>query len=467
MTGVDRVTSHAFFAGLLWLDGSPLLEHIEPYRLRLFELFLDTFDETGRLLYNLLLAGRAKKNAKTLDLMLGALFTLLEDSPGGNQGYLVANDADQADDDLDLAKLIVRANPRLEALLRIRVNVIERRDGEGFIEVLPAKDALGAHGKTFRFLGVDEVHGYRSWDLLEALAPDPTRRDTQTWITSYASVHHKPGAPLFDLLQQARAGQDPRLLFSWYAADVCTDPAFADLSPEARANPSMASWGNDEYLAQQKRRLPAHKYRRLHLNLPGMPEGSAFQAEPVMDAVERGVSVRLPDPTLTYKSFVDMSGGSSEDAVQGIGHQDAEGRCVLDLVMDQGAPAPFDPNAAVTRFVSVLRDYRVTSIVGDRYAGETFRRQFEQQGIRYDVATRTKTQLYEALEPALNSHTVVLLDLPELEQQLLGLVWRGGRIDHQSGEMDDWANAAAGLVFELGPHTTGGRGGGMVKLLGW
>ena len=44
----------------------------------------------------------------------------------------------------------------------------------------------------------------------------------------------------------------------------------------------MASWGDGgEYLEQQRRRLPAHKFRRLHLNLPGLPEGSAFQPEPV------------------------------------------------------------------------------------------------------------------------------------------------------------------------------------------
>ena len=39
-----------------------------------------------------------------------------------------------------------------------------------------------------------------------------------------------------------------------------------------------------------------------------------------------------------------------------------------------------------------------------------------------------------------------LLDVPLLEQQLLGLVWRGNKIDHPGGEHDDWANAAAGVA---------------------
>ena len=57
-----------------------------------------------------------------------------------------------------------------------------------------------------------------------------------------------------------------------------------------------------------------------------------------------------------------------------------------------------------------------------------------------------KSDLYDALEPLLNARQVVLLDVPELESQLLGLVWRGGKIDHPSGEHDDYANAVAGVV---------------------
>jgi hypothetical protein len=427
----------AFFSRLKWIDGRPLLGTIEPYRRRLFEQFF-------ALNINLLLSGRAKKNFKTADLVLAALYALLADSPGGNQVYIVANDLDQAGDDLELARLLLRKNPALEALLVERKNTIERRDGKGVLEVLPAQDAIGAHGKTYRFLGVDEIHGYRSWDLLEALAPDPTRHDCQQWITSYATLFHKPGVPLFDLLQLAKGGTDPRMLLSWYAADFCTDVDFADKSAEERANPSMASWGSTDYLAQQRRRLPAHKYRRLHLNLPGTPEGSAYQPDPVFDSIARGVKVRPPQTGIDYEAFVDMSGGSSDDAVLGIAHQDANDRAILDRLLDQGARAPFDPRKAVERFVAVLREYRCSRVTGDAYAGNTFRSDFENAGITYEVSERSKSQLYEDFEPLLNGGRVVLLDHSELEQQLLGLVWRGGRIDHLSGEHDDHANGAVG-----------------------
>lgn len=449
-----RVTMARFLASLRWIDGSPLLAHVEPYRRRLFEQFFDERDADGRLRYNLGVFGRAKKNWKSADLAIAAFRAVLDDSPGGNQVYIVANDEGQAGDDLTICKALIKANPRLEDRLLPRKNVIARKDGEGFIEILPAQDAIGQHGKTYRLLAVDEIHGYRSYDLLEALAMDPTRPDAQQWITSYASIYHRPGVPLFDMVQAGRGGQDPRMLFSWYAADFTTDADFAEATPEDRANPSRASWNNAGYLAQQQRRLPAHKYRRLHLNLPGLPEGSAYQPEPVMDAIDRGVKARPRVAGVSYVAFVDMSGGSADDAVLGIAHRDVDGRGVLDLLVDQGASAPFDPNKAVTRFVAVLKEFGVATVVGDRYAGETFRAQFTTGGVAYHVSDQTKSELYEALEPALNSGAVVLIDVPMLEQQLLGLVWRGGKIDHQAGEHDDYANAAAGALHVATAHTT-------------
>ncbi len=451
----NRIASREFFARLRWLDGAPLLDRMEPYRLRLFERFFDTFDESGRLAYNLALCGRAKKNWKTADLVLACFYALFSDSPAGSQVYIVANDEDQADDDLELARKLLKANASLDALVSPpKAGLIERRDGDGFIQILPARDAVGQHGKTYRLLAVDEIHGYRNWDLLEALAPDPTRPDTQQWITSYASLFHKPGVPLFDLMHAGKTGTDPRMLFSWYAADYTTDPDFAEAAPEDRANPSRESWGNPGYLDQQRRRLPSHKFRRLHLNLPGLPEGSAFQAEPIMDAVARGISERAPVAGVEYRAFVDMSGGSSDDAVLAIGHHDGE-KVIIDRVVPQGGAPPFDPRAAVARFVGVLREYGIATVTGDRYAGLTFVADFSTHGIAYELAGKSKTELYSALEPKLNAREIVLLDVAKLEQQLLGLLWRGGRIDHQPGEHDDFANAVAGVAELLAPADEG------------
>ncbi len=431
-----------FFDHLKWLDGRPLMKTIEPYRAKMFTDALYTFGPDDRPQYNLVLSGRGKKNFKTSDMVLACFYRFLA-WPTPGDAYLLANDEDQAGDDLKLAKLIIEANPLLDREVVVAAKEIRRRDGRGVLKILPARDAKGAHGKTYGFVGFDEIHGYRTWDLLEALAPDPTRHDALTWITSYASIYNSPGAPLYDMFQSGKKGDDPRMLFSWYAGDFTTDDDLADAEPEVKANPSMQSWDNPDYLEQQKRRLPTHRYRRLHLNLPGTPDGAFYDAKTVMDAIVNGRKSLTPCDGVDYFAFVDMSGGSSDDACLAIAHK-SEDRTVLDLVVKQNGSAPFNPRHVVKKFVKILERYRLARVTGDAYAGETFKSDFQDEGITYIKSPLTKSQLYEDLEPRLNAGEVELLDHPVLQEQLLTLVMRGTKVDHQAGDHDDFANAVAG-----------------------
>ena len=45
----------------------------------------------------------------------------------------------------------------------VKVKEIVRMDGSGTLAILPARDVMGAHGKTYLFVGFDEIHGYRDW----------------------------------------------------------------------------------------------------------------------------------------------------------------------------------------------------------------------------------------------------------------------------------------------------------------
>ena len=448
---VDAPDPLVFFGHLQWIDGRPLGDVLEPYRARILREALYSFDADGWPVYSLVLTGRAKKNWKTTDLALATLYRFLAwPSPAGNDAVVLANDEDQAGDDLALVKKLIAANAILGREVDVHAKRIVRRDGRGTLKILPAGDVLGAHGRTYLVAAFDEIHGYRDWDLLEALAPDPTRRDALIWITSYASMYNHEGAPLHDLLKAGKGGDDARLYLSWFAADYVTDPAFADLpTGEERANPSQGSWGDAGYLEQQRRRLPAHKYRRLHLNLPGAPTGAAFDPDMLHAAVVPGRRELWPEPQhgWAYKAFCDMSGGSADDACLAVAHlEDDVG--VLDCLQDQGCAAPFDPRLAVARFAETLNRYRLTRAVSDAYAGETFKRDFEEHGITLERSTRAKHDIYSAFEPHLNAGEVELLDLPKLQQQALGLVWRGRKIDHQNGEHDDHVNAAAGALVE-------------------
>ena len=104
------------------------------------------------------------------------------------------------------------------------------------------------------------------------------------------------------------------------------------------------------------------------------------------------------------------------------------------------------------KFAGILRqDFQLSAVTGDAFGGLTFRQDFEDLGIKYTTCGISKSDLYDELEPKLNAGEVELLDMPALQEQLLTLVIRGSKIDHQPGDHDDFANAAAGAIWMTRP----------------
>jgi hypothetical protein len=95
----------------------------------IFTKALDSFDAHGRPLYSMVVCGRAKKNFKSCDLILAALFVLMiRRSVQGSDGFILANDADQAADDLALAKKLIAANSDLGAEIEVLATELRLRD---------------------------------------------------------------------------------------------------------------------------------------------------------------------------------------------------------------------------------------------------------------------------------------------------------------------------------------------------
>ena len=115
----------------------------------------------------------------------------------------------------------------------------------------------------------------------------------------------------------------------------------------------------------------------------------------------------------------------------------------------------FSPESVVIEFVDLLKRYRVSTITGDRYAGEWPREAFRKLEVQYELSARPKSAIYQDFLPLVNSGQVELLDHPRLVAQLCSLerrTARGGRdsIDHPPGAHDDIANVVAGVVVTLG-----------------
>lgn len=177
---------------------------------------------------------------------------------------------------------------------------------------------------------------------------------------------------------------------------------------------------------------------------------AVFVSREIIDAcVPSGLAEIEPEKFRTiYTAFCDPSGGSSDSMTLAIGHSD-QGRPVLDLIRE--VRAPFSPEAVVAEFTNTLKTYKVTKVTGDRYAGEWPRERFAIWGVTYEISELSKSQIYQAFLPQLNSAKCQLLDNPRLIAQLASLerrTARGGRdsIDHPPGGHDDVANSVAGVL---------------------
>jgi hypothetical protein len=174
-----------------------------------------------------------------------------------------------------------------------------------------------------------------------------------------------------------------------------------------------------------------------------------FVSTEAVDAcVDRGVLERPYERRHFYAAFVDPSGGANDSFTLAIAHREGKS-AVLDVVRE--IRPPFSPENTVVQFCALLRDYRITSVTGDRYSGEWVAEQFRKHGVLYEPSEKTKSELYAELLPLLNSRTAGLLDLPVLQRQLTGLERRTARsgkdsIDHAPGGRDDVANAVAGCL---------------------
>jgi hypothetical protein len=188
-----------------------------------------------------------------------------------------------------------------------------------------------------------------------------------------------------------------------------------------------------EYLAQFRRDLEAFVIR-----------------EVVEACVSLGVRERPPLTDLFYSAFCDPSGGSSDAMTLAIAHKEAD-VVIIDAVRERRPP--FSPDDVVSEFAALLRSYRCTRVVGDRYGGEWPRERFREHDVTYEASAAPKSDLYRDALPLLNARRIDLVDNPRLVSQLVGLERRTARsgrdsIDHGpgSGSHDDVANCVAGVA---------------------
>lgn len=347
------------------------------------------------------------------------------------------------------ARVIMRYVRGLLTEIPMLTNLVESETTESFqlegqvtIEVGTASSRT-TRGYTFAAVLCDEIAFWPSEDaaepdyaVLDAIRPGMASIPGSVLMCG-SSPHARRGA-LWDA-HRRYYGQDGAPVLVWQAATRDMNPTIPQaVVTEAYARD--ASSASAEYGGQFRADIE-----------------SLLSREAVAAVIDEGVRERPYDRRYRYFGFVDPSGGSSDAMTLAIAHR--EGDVVIVDVIRERKP-PFSPEAVVSEFCQTLKAYGLRKVHGDRYGGEWPREQFRKLQVDYELATKTRSELYQALVPTINSRKVQMLDLPMLEAQLVALerrTTRGGResIDHPPGGHDDVANAAAGAIHLAMPAASG------------
>ena len=348
----------------------------------------------------------------------------------------LARDKEQARIVFRYVKAILNHVPALRGM------IIDQRADEielttGVTIMIKASDFGGVRGPTIACVVADEVAFWPSQganpddEVLSAIRPAmATIPDAKLLCisTGYAQV----GA-LYDAHKQ-HYGKDEDDVLIWQADTAAMNPTISQkfIDRELEKDPEA---GRAEWLGLFREDVTA-----------------AFALEAIERCIVPGRIELAPSPHVyQYFGFADPSGGRHDAFTLAIAHRHAdEDSIILDAI--RATRPPFVPSEVVSEYSDFLKSFGLSSVIGDNYGGEWPKAEFAKQGIFYELAENTKSELYLAMVPTVCSRKVELLDNDKLKTELRRLERRTARngresIDHPPRGSDDIANAVAGVTW--------------------
>ncbi|MFH2108226.1 MAG: hypothetical protein ABII93_06110 [Chrysiogenia bacterium] len=249
-------------------------------------------------------------------------------------------------------------------------------------------------------------------------------------------------------MSERHFGKDGDVLF-WRAPTLTMNPGF-DKQKIARERAKDAARASSEYDSEWRE------------DLMGL-----YSSEAVDQALAPHGDLPFV-PGVKYFAFVDPSGGRRDSAALGIAHLEKDGRIVVDMATER--KAPHDPHAVVKEFAVLLKAYHLDKVTGDRYGGEWPVQAFKKQGITYNLAEKTASELYLAALPLFSGGILEFPGSDRLRGQLCSLLRRttaSGRDSVIAGQSDrshaDLANAAIGAAVLASSTKKGGAFGAFTE----
>ena len=211
---------------------------------------------------------------------------------------------------------------------------------------------------------------------------------------------------------------------------------------------------------ERERRLDPHRFAREYEAEFAEDIDAFLPSVWVDDAVVAGRHELAPQAGVRYCGAVDVSGAGADAFTLAVAHIEGtsdERLIVQDVMRGWGSNSRRRINleSVVSDCAAILTRYRISEVVGDRYAAGWVREAYQRQGIKYIDAKMTKADAYLECEPLFAQGIIELLDEPTLVRELKLLESRpraGGKtlVDHPRGGHDDHANSlclAAATAF--------------------
>ena len=238
-----------------------------------------------------------------------------------------------------------------------------------------------------------------------------------------------------------------------YAQD--SDDILVVQGPSTTFNPSLSQSSIDAAVADDPEGARAEWEAEWRADL------AAFLDDQTIDSAinhDRPLEI-APGNAFQYRAFVDPSGGRHDAFTLCIGHRSKtkEGSFEADVI--RARKPPFDPKEVTAEYAALLKQYRITNVVGDRYSAEWVVSSFSENGITYEASEKSKSDLYLEALPLFTRGIVSIPNMPQLIRELRLLerqTHRGGKdnIDHPKRGSDDLANALCGCAaITMGQQT--------------
>lgn len=381
-----------------------------------------------------------RKNAKTtLAAFLLLLHTCGPEARPNSQLNSAAQSKDQAAILFKLAAKVVRLSPTLNPVVVIRDTVKELLCPElGTLYKALSADASTAYGLSPVFIVHDElgqVKGPRS-ELYDALETAVGAHESPLSIV--ISTQAPTDADLLSvLIDDALAGNDPRVILSLYTSDPLDDPF--DEATIRKANPAFGDFLNAKEvlaMAEDARRMPSREseYRNLILN-QRVDRNSPFISQSIWQANSGAVSDWDDAPVyagLDLSSTADLTAfvpiAWIDDAWevkptfwlpgQGLAEKSRADRVPYDVWADAGLIETPDAKSIEYEYVAIwlyefCRTHNVRKIAFDRWGMKYLKPWLIKAGFtdeRFEALFEEFGQGFQSMSPALRDLESALLN---------------------------------------------------------